>query len=300
VELRESPRLGGLYRSAALGALRRGRPDTLPDEQIVLRDVAVDRAHLAEYQRVCGFRVCDALPATYPHVLAFPLSMALLNRPDFPFPVIGLVHVANRITVLQPLDSGTRLTLRVQAEDLRPHERGQQFNVVATGSVGEEVVWRGRSVYLRRSPGGGPKRAPASAEPPAAKALWRVPRQVGIEYAKASGDQNPIHTSRVLARAFGFPRPIAHGMWTKARCLAALDGRLPELYTVDVEFKLPILLPATVGFAATQDRRADSAGADSAGAAGLASSLLASGTGWRFAVNDARSGKPHVAGVVVA
>ena len=241
----------------------------------MLRDVAVDRAHLAAYQRVCGFRLSDALPTTYPHVLAFPLSMALMNRPDFPFPLIGLVHVANRITTLRPLDAGTRLTLRVHAEDLRPHERGQQLDIVATGAIGDEVVWTGRSVYLRRSagPGGAPRERPT---PPPAKSLWRVPRQVGIAYAKASGDQNPIHTSRLLARVFGFPKPIAHGMWTKARCLAALDGRLPEQYTVDVEFKLPILLPATVGFAATQD-----------------------GTSWRFAVNDARSGRPHAAGVVV-
>jgi acyl dehydratase len=278
MELREAPRLGALYRAAALGALRRSRPATVPDEEIVLRDVPVDRAHLTEYQRVCGFRLSDALPATYPHVLAFPLSMALLNRPDFPFPVIGLVHVANRITVLRPLDAGTRLTLRVHAEDLRPHERGQQIDVVATGSVGDEVVWRGRSVYLRRSSGGSSRPGSADrSEPPPAKAVWRVPRQVGIEYAKASGDQNPIHTSRVLSRAFGFPRPIAHGMWTKARCLAALDGRLPELYTVDVEFKLPILMPATVGFSASGD-----------------------GVGWQFAVNDSRSGKPHLAGVVVS
>jgi acyl dehydratase len=50
---------------------------------------------------------------------------------------------------------------------------------------------------------------------------------------------------------FGFPTAIAHGMWTKARCLAALgtqlSGRYP--YTVRVAFKRPILLPATVEFA---------------------------------------------------
>jgi acyl dehydratase len=180
--------------------------------------------------------------------------------------------------VRRPLDAGTRLTLRVRAEDLRPHERGQQLDVVATATVEDDVVWEGRSVYLRRSVGGPPRtRSAAGGTPPEATAVWRVPRQVGISYARASGDQNPIHTSRLLARVFGFPRPIAHGMWTKARCLAALDGRLPEVYTVDVEFKLPVLLPAVVGFSAESD-------AD----------------GWRFAVHDARTGRPHLAGSVVS
>jgi acyl dehydratase len=73
---------------------------------------------------------------------------------------------------------------------------------------------------------------------------------VGRAYAAASGDRNPIHTSSVAARLFGFPRRIAHGMWTKARCLAALDARLPATFTVDVSFKLPVLLPSTVAFSA--------------------------------------------------
>ncbi len=37
-------------------------------------------------------------------------------------------------------------------------------------------------------------------------------------------------------------------MWSTARCLAALDGRLPEAARVEVVFKKPVLLPSTVGF----------------------------------------------------
>jgi acyl dehydratase len=99
---------------------------------------------------------------------------------------------------------------------------------------------------------------------------------VGADYAAVSSDRNPIHTSRLMARAFGFPRPIAHGMWSKARCLAALEGRLPDAYAVDVSFKLPILLPARVAL---------STGVDG-------------GCGWRFALHDAKSGKPHLTGLV--
>src|SRR5690606_2130019 len=102
-------------------------------------------------------------------------------------------------------------------------------------------VWSERSAYLRRAAAPGqPERRSAGerAEPPRPTAIWRVGRDIATAYARVSGDRNPIHTSRVGARLFGYPRPIAHGMWTLARSLAALTGRLPDEYTVDVSFKL--------------------------------------------------------------
>ena len=71
-------------------------------------------------------------------------------------------------------------------------------------------------------------------------------------YADASGDHNPIHLYAATARAFGFPRQIAHGMWSLARCLAAVENRLPGPVRVDVAFKKPVLLPATVRFTTTE------------------------------------------------
>ncbi|WIM94071.1 MaoC/PaaZ C-terminal domain-containing protein [Actinoplanes oblitus] len=276
VELSEGPGTGAAYVKAALGMLRRGG-DTLPDVELVHRGVTVDRGHLARYDRVCGLRLTDTLPATYPHILAFPLAMRLMSAADFPLPMIGLVHVSNRITVRRPIDAGSRLDLAVRAVDLREHPRGRQFDVVATASVDGAQVWRGVSTYLRReaaSPSSAPAApAPPAAEPPAGGAVWRLPARTGTDYAAVSGDRNPIHTSRVGAKLFGFPRQIAHGMWTKARCLAALEGRLPESYAVEVAFKQPILLPSTVRFTSSP-----------------------AAAGWEFAVHAKR---PHLTGSVL-
>jgi hypothetical protein len=260
----------GVRLRAAAGLLPFRRPAGLPARELTRRGVLVDRAHLAAYDRVCGFRLTDTLPASYPHVLAFPLAMQLMTATDFPFPVVGLVHLANRITVREPLLAGLPMDLAVRAGDLREHERGRQFDVVTSATVAGVQVWTGVATYLRieRS---AESRRPA-AEPAAAGAEWRVPARVGTDYAAVSGDRNPIHTSRLGARLAGFPRPIAHGMWSKARCLAALEGRLPERYTVDVTFRAPILLPARVGF--TAGRTAD---------------------GWDFGLHGRR---PHLAGQV--
>lgn len=269
VELEGPPTLSSLYRRAVLGLLRRPSGDTLPDRSFVLRGLTIGRLTLAEYDRVCGFRLSDTLPPTYPHIMAFPMAMRLMSWEDFPFAVIGLVHIANRITVHRPIRADERLDVAVHAENLREHERGRQFDVVAVVTVDGSEVWRGVSTYLRKERSGERASGERTAAP-APSAVWRVSRALGTEYAAVSGDHNPIHTSWLGARLFGFPRPIAHGMWSKARCLAALEGRLPDAYTVDVSFKLPILLPATVAFSETPDQS--------------------------FALHDARSGKPHLTG----
>ncbi|OLE22853.1 MAG: hypothetical protein AUG44_23805 [Actinobacteria bacterium 13_1_20CM_3_71_11] len=270
VELAEAPPLGALYRRAALGLLTRHTGTGLPDTTLVLRDVGIERDRLGRYAKLCGYRLSDTLPPPYPHVLAFPLAVALMAERDFPFPVIGVVHVANRIEVLRPIDAGERLELTVRAADLRDHERGRAFDIRATASVGDEVVWRGVSTYLR-------KEKPGTGKPeggPTDGIRWRVGRTVGTDYAKVSGDRNPIHTSRLAARAFGYKGPIAHGMWSAARCLAALEGRLPPQHTFDVTFRRPLVLPARVCFSATQ------------------------GDHWELALRDARTGAPHLTGTV--
>src|SRR5215470_4221108 len=96
-ELRTAPKTGTVMRRALRSSLRR-RDGTqvaaLPAAALALRNVGVDIDHLAAYDQVCGYRLANALPITYPHVLAFPMAMQLMSAPDFPFPVIGLLHVA--------------------------------------------------------------------------------------------------------------------------------------------------------------------------------------------------------------
>src|SRR5689334_16041847 len=87
----------------------------IPDLTLVLGDVEVDRDRLAAYDRVCGFSLRDTLPATYPHMLAFPLHLALMTDSSFPFPAIGLVHIANQITQHRPIRLSEPVSLKVWA-----------------------------------------------------------------------------------------------------------------------------------------------------------------------------------------
>lgn len=244
----------------------------VPDLTLTLDDVPVDRDRLAGYCRVCGFQLSSTLPATYPHILAFPLHLALMTDGSFPFPAIGLVHIENQITQHRPIRDSEVLSLRVWATPLEPHPRGKQFSVRTEASVGGEVVWEEVSTNLRRGGGSGSgKSRERDADEPPATATWKLEGDLGRRYASVSGDMNPIHIHPLTARLFGFPSAIAHGMWTKARCLAAIES--PDAFTVAVSFRKPILLPATVQFAEA---------------------------GRRFAVRDARKGTPHLDGSLTA
>ena len=76
---------------------------------------------------------------------------------------------------------------------------------------------------------------------------WQAASNIGRRYARVSGDYNPIHLSALSAKLFGFPRAIAHGLWNKARALAALQGHLPASgYSIEVRFQKPVLLPSNL------------------------------------------------------
>jgi acyl dehydratase len=257
-----APLLPGATLLPFLGA----RGGELPDLELTLAQLHVDPDHLAAYAHLCGFSLRDALPATYPHVLAFPLHLALMADPSFPFPAVGLVHIANRIVQHRPLQLREALDLRVFTTPLQPHPRGRTFALVSEVRVGDELVWEDHSTMLRRRAKGsgeqdagrreGTSDRGAREEHPALpprSAVWRLPGDLGRRYATVSGDRNPIHMHALSAKAFGFPRAIAHGMWTQARCLAAIEQRLPDRYSVAVDFRKPILLPGAVAFGEIED-----------------------------------------------
>jgi hypothetical protein len=226
-----------------------GRGDTLPD-QTRTRDVRIDADHLAAYAHMCGYTLGATLPPTYPHVLAFPLHMELLAAS--PFSAVGVVHVANRIVQHRPIGAGEPLALRVHAGPFQPHRRGRTFDFVSAAYAGDELVWEGFSTMLKR--GAGDESAPRPPQPPEVPvtAHWRLPGDLGRRYASVSGDRNPIHLHPLAAKTLGFPRAIAHGMWTKARCLAVL--RLPDAFAAEVWFRKPVLLPSTVTFGESDGR----------------------------------------------
>lgn len=240
-----------------------GRGANVPDLELSLDGVKPDTETVAAYAKVCGFSLRDNLPPTYPHVLAFPMHMAVMADGSFPFGAVGLVHIENRIVQHRPIGLHEELKFCVRPTSLQPHKSGQTFGLVTEAWTGQEKVWESVSTMLRRGkgskqPAGGPnsrseddkstRRPEGDAVELTPSAEWRLEGNLGRRYATVSGDRNPIHMHALTAKPLGFPSAIAHGMWTKARCLAVLEGRLPDAFAVDVRFRKPIRLPGKVEF----------------------------------------------------
>jgi acyl dehydratase len=263
-----------------------GRGRGIPEIELSLIGVTVDPDAVAAYTKVCGFSLRDHLPPTYPHVLAFPLHMAVMADGRFPFGAVGLVHIENRIVQHRRIGIGEPLTIHVQPTQLERHPRGRTFSLLTDIQVGDEKVWEGVSTMLRRGPANDSADGTQSGDIDRFEAHrqggelktsgeWKLGGDLGRRYGAVSGDRNPIHMHSLTAKPLGFPSAIAHGMWTKARCLAALESRLPDAFAVGVRFRKPILLPARVEFASAAQE-----------------------DDIYFAVRDPKRGTPHLEGRV--
>jgi acyl dehydratase len=263
---------------AAAGALPFvPRGGQLPDRTVTVGELPIDRTNVAEYAEVTGLRYADAVPLTYPFALTFPSVMSLVSGFDFPFAAMGSVHVENEITQYRPIRVTDTVNIAVHAENLREHRKGLLVDVLTDVSVGNEVTWHQVTTFLhqqRTSLSDEPKPPPQKqAKLPAPKAILRIsPGQIR-RYAAVGGDHNPIHTSSIGAKLFGFPTAIAHGMFSAAAVLANLEASLPDAVTYAVRFGKPVLLPASVGLYV--DRVQD---------------------GWDLSLRNMSKGYPHVTG----
>jgi acyl dehydratase len=255
------------------------RGDHLPNRTLTVDELAIDPSNVAAYAAVTGLRFGDTVPLTYPFVLTFPTVMSLITGFDFPFAAMGAVHVENEITRYRPIAVTDTVKLAVHAENLREHRKGLLVDVIADIHVGNEHAWHQVTTFLhqqRTSLSGGPKpEPPKRPKLPPPNAILRIsPGQIR-RYASIGGDHNPIHTTSVGAKLFGFPTVIAHGMFSAAAVLANIEAQIPDAVRYSVKFGKPVILPATAGLYV--DRVTD---------------------GWDISMRNLSKGYPHLTGTV--
>jgi acyl dehydratase len=279
VEIDRPASNGALFVGALRSTGKRpGAVTALPEVTYVRPQVVLDAEHIARYARVCGFADAHGVPITYPQLLTFPLVTAFLGSADCPWPALGTVHLVNRIEQHQPLRPGDALRVEMRTGRLIAHEKGQIFTLELRILRADDLVWEGTQSLLRigvKDPAGPAYASELGADAPLSRqADFSAPRDIGRRYGRVTGDLNPIHLSALSARLFGFRRAIAHGMWTKARALAALMPRASVAEaTVAVEFKTPLFLPARPSLWTIREAR-----------------------GAFFEVRDAQGDKPHLRG----
>lgn len=230
---------------------RPGRNPAIPALNVGLPATAVDVVALRKYREVCGFREYGYLPMTFPQVMAWPLQLHLLVQPEFPLPLLGLVHLRNQIRQYRPMSADNVYSVHVGLGECRTGSKGLEFDLVTRYfDPAGRPVWESVATTLHREKGGsgGARRsALEDVSIPMEQTSFDVPADIGRRYAGVSGDWNPIHLYAFSARLFGFPRAVAHGMWSLAQSCARLEEKLAapprELFA---QFKQPLFLPGRV------------------------------------------------------
>ncbi|WNG49571.1 acyl dehydratase [Archangium minus] len=246
-------------------ALRPARHGEVPRLEVRVRHLSPDPRQLARYREVCDFPADGYLPLTFPQVMATSLHLSVLNRPEFPYRLLGMIHVRNQIRQYRRLAENASLSVHVWVEGQREVRQGIEVDLHTRMEQDGVPVWSAVTTMLRRLRGADKRRReerPAGATSTATEedvlfahsrpARWSVSEDTGRRYARASGDYNPIHLNALTAIPFGFPRAIAHGMWTVGRCVAEMgEAAEASALTLSSEFRRPLLLPSRVVFQTT-------------------------------------------------
>ena len=254
VELNAMPSLFSLYRKIFFGRKPGWDQQALPEIEVKTQGVTLSAMKVEQYADVCGFQFDGrTLPPTYLYVMAFRLHALIFTHQAITFPLLGMLHLKNSITQYRSLAVDESFDIECALTGSTMTDSGLEFYLVSKAFVNGELVWESNSTYLYRVEVAGRR-----ARPPRASDMqwdnpqaWSLSEDLGRRYAKASGDFNLIHLHPLLSKRFGFDRVLAHGMWSKARCVAALAPQLLDKpFTIDVAFKLPLFMPAEVGFVA--------------------------------------------------
>ncbi|GAB5452472.1 MAG: MaoC/PaaZ C-terminal domain-containing protein [Halioglobus sp.] len=250
VELTAIPAMPRMLLAAATTRKKSHTEPVFKPLVIRARGIRAEAAKLAKFSRVCGFDEGNALPLTYPHIMAFPLHMQLMLAPEFPFTPMGAVHVRNDIQQQRSLRADESLDFEVRLGSTEQVEKGYEVGIITEVSAGGVLVWQDLSVMLIRKHGSGVK-SPAKVRSEGKEfdetLQWHLDANLGRQYAAASGDYNPIHLYSLTAKLMGFQRQIVHGMWSKSRCVAhLLPAGFEGAASVNVAFKLPVFLPGSV------------------------------------------------------
>ena len=241
----------------------------------------VDRGHVAAY--AAGLR----LPAprtscrcTYPHMLAFPLHMAIMTDPAFPFPAIGMVHVENTDhPATAPI--ARRRGARRHGAAVERSAAARQGHASSTSSPTvtrrtARPVWESTldlpAPRARATSDATPGHWPSSTPPPAASS-WRLPGRPGPQVRRGVGRPQPDPPLPADRQGVRLPAPD-RARHVDARPAASRRSRTgcPTRSRVEVAFKKPVFLPGH-------------------GRVRLARRTT---TGWTFALTSPKDGAPHL------
>ncbi|HEX4923153.1 MAG TPA: MaoC/PaaZ C-terminal domain-containing protein, partial [Bdellovibrionales bacterium] len=191
-------------------------------------------------------------PPVFPVTLVGDLFREMLSD-DTGVDLTRMVHGEQRIQIFSHLRPGDIVSPRGKITNIEAKSSGEVLTFEQyLYRDGELAVQITTTLFVRGAKKEGEKSQTAAAKPQdtvAGKPTFTYQVQVKedqpIRYANASGDNNPIHTDKEIAKAAGFPNVILHGLCTMAFTSQAviekkLGGDITRLKDISVRFSKPV------------------------------------------------------------
>ncbi len=250
--------LGNTVRNAIVHGGKRSTP-TLPGVEVVRTLKPRSRDLVRHYAKLVGGDPSAYKRVLPPHLFsqwAVPFTLEALAGVDLP--VQRGLNAGCRMEVHAPLPIDEPLTVRARLEEIDQNERRALIKtriLTGTASVPDALTcYLFVLVPLKGGDKSKKKKRERPRVPSDAKELrfFKVGPTAGLEFAKLTGDFNPIHWVPAYARASGFKNCILHGFATMAYAIEGMNrsmfsGDVHAIRTIDVSFTSPLLLPARVG-----------------------------------------------------
>ena len=211
-----------------------------------------------------------ALPPTFYVTWNLAVLARSVRALRLPLDFSRALHAASEVRYTRPLGVDEHAHYHARVVQIDDNERRTRIHVETvvheTDARGAEIFRNTMVLHVRKAPA--EKRPRETAEAPLTSgqelAAFRLGRDLGERYAMVAGDFNPIHWSRLAARACGFKTLFAQGYCAKALIAHALirqllNGDVTAFQALRVDFRQPVFLPSEVRLFAGEPLHRDGA-----------------------------------------
>jgi hypothetical protein len=252
--------IGALARAVVLGAVRKtkGAPKT-PGPEIHATVPSPSDALVSDFVRLVNGDPSAYKKSLPPHLFphwAFPAILRALE--SVPYPTTRIVNGGCTLRIEKPIPKGEALDVTARLAEVDDNGRRALIRVdVVTGTRSAPNALSAEFRALvplgkgdKRGKGGFDK--PRIADKAREIAFFDLPKRSGLDFAKATGDFNPIHWAPRYAKAMGFRSVILHGFGSMSFTFEGLArglfaGSVGRIRVLDANFVRPLVLPARAG-----------------------------------------------------
>lgn len=213
----------------------------------------IESKKLKKYKAFFDLR--EEFPLSYFYLLSQVVQVNQMLNKGFPLPIPGMIHLETHMTYLaEPMEESALQIVSDVIIDNKEEGSLLPLFIESYFQNGIKIV-EARSRYLVKRKSNKKKIKSEIIEENESDATnwltfkWLLKNNIGLKYARLSGDYNPIHIATPLAWLFGFKKKIIHGWYLLSRAVSEIEKEtnMPAK-SIEVNFLKAVNIPSKVDF----------------------------------------------------